>query len=177
MTGSLIDPNLAFTDFHLNTYPRVMSIHILSHPFHSCPKTHTAVTALHALCKIFKRGSKEWKEHFPVGSLHTASILILMQSKRFGQSLTIWCPMARCLMCLTASGGFRMLRYAYASHAFLSCCCMSDAAQNLGRKATSRMRGGWPAGYPPVCSVSVPRPWQRLLLPDCSLEILGTIHK
>ena len=77
-----------------------------------------------------------------------------------------------CLMCLTVGGGFRMLRYAYASHAFLSC-CMSDAAQNLGRKATSRMRGG----YPPVCSVSVPRPWQRLLLPDCSLEILGTIHK
>ena len=70
-----------------------------------------------------------------------------------------------CLMCLSA-GGFRMLRYAYASHAFLSCCCMSDAAQNLGRKATSRMRGGWLAGYPPVCSVSVPRPWQRLL-PDC----------
>ena len=152
-----------------------MSIHILSHPFHSCPKTHTAVTALHALCKMFKRGSKEWKEAF---SSRFSAYCINFDFDAVQEIWTVVDHMVSdgCLMCPTVGGGFRMLRYAYASHAFLSCCCMSDAAQNLGRKATSRMRGWRLAGYPPVCSVSVPRSWQRLL-PDSSLEILGTIHK
>ena len=109
--------------------------------------------------RYLRESPRNGRKHFPVGSLHTASILILilMQSKRLWQSLTIWCPMAVWCASLPAAS-VRSDMHMPATPSYPAAWVMPLKILE-GDVTHARRRL---AGYPPVCSVSVPRPWQRL---------------